>query len=193
MADLSSFYEGTTKVFSVTILHNGAAPNIISDTVRFIVKKNLSDADASALINTTADVTTSGSSGIAIFTLSSEQTEIAVGTYYYEITWGISATKTGTISIANPAIVTCNSHGLSNNQRINFTTTGTLPGGLTVGTNYYVDYIDTNTFHVTATPDGDNIETTGTQTGTHTLNYFSSYYVLQSSKVEVLEKLTDNI
>jgi hypothetical protein len=193
MTDISSFYEGTTKVFSITITHNSVAPDITLDTVRFIMKRNSTDSDADALINKTADVTTSGASGIAIFTLSQEDTEIPLGTYYYEITWAIAGSGECTMTIADPCIVTKALHGLSDEQVVYLTTTGALPTGLAVSTNYYVDYITVDTFHLTATAGGANINTTGTQSGVHTLHYFTSYYVLQSSQVEVLNKITDNI
>jgi len=76
---------------------------------------------------------------------------------------------TTTISIASPAVITKTSHGLSEGQQIRFTTTGVLPTGLTVGVIYYVRYIDANTFNVSTTPTGSFVNTSGTQSGTHTL------------------------
>lgn len=76
---------------------------------------------------------------------------------------------TCTISVASPCVVTKSSHGLSNNQEICFTTTGTLPNEIIKGRSYYVYYVDTNTFKLRVIPDGSAMDTTGTSSGTHTL------------------------
>lgn len=78
---------------------------------------------------------------------------------------------TPTITIASPAVVTLATHGLTANDIIFFTTTGSLPTGITASTNYYVlaTGLTTNTFEISATPAGIAINTSGTQSGTHTL------------------------
>jgi hypothetical protein len=78
---------------------------------------------------------------------------------------------TATIAIANPGVVTRNAHGLTAGTPIRFTTTGTLPGGVTQGTTYFVLATDLspNTFKFSTSENGAAVETTGTQTGTHTL------------------------
>jgi hypothetical protein len=43
-------------------------------------------------------------------------------------------------------------HGFASNDRVRFTTTGSLPGGLSPATDYYVISGDTNTFGVSVTP-----------------------------------------
>lgn len=74
-----------------------------------------------------------------------------------------------TISIAAPGVVTKVAHGLTVGSAVKFTTTGTLPTGLTAGTTYYVKTApDADTFTLSATPGSTAITTTGTQTGTHT-------------------------
>ena len=73
-----------------------------------------------------------------------------------------------TISIANPAVVGRVAHGLVANQTIKFTTTGALPTGLTVGTEYYVISPLTDSFNVSATYNGTLVVTSGTQSGVHT-------------------------
>ena len=72
-----------------------------------------------------------------------------------------------TISIASPAVVGWVAHGLVANQTIKFTTTGALPTGLTVGTEYYVISPLTDSFNVSATYAGTPIVTSGTQSGVH--------------------------
>lgn len=76
---------------------------------------------------------------------------------------------TVTISNASPAVVSWALHGLTENVAVVFTTTGTLPTGLTAGTTYYVKTIlDNGTFTVSATKGGTVINTTGAGSGTHT-------------------------
>lgn len=79
------------------------------------------------------------------------------------------ALGTCTITIASPGVVTYNAHGLNNGDRVVFRTTGALPTGLTAGTTYFVVNRTTNTFEVSATRGGASINTSGSQSGTHTL------------------------
>lgn len=87
------------------------------------------------------------------------------------LTSGVAAYKastTVTISIASPGVITWTAHGLSNGDTVTFTTTGALPTGLTAGTTYYVINAATDTFQVASTSGGTAINTSGTQSGTHT-------------------------
>ena len=78
---------------------------------------------------------------------------------------------TCTITIASPAVFTINSHGLTQNDSITLATTGALPTGLSVGVTYYVSAtgLTANTFQVSATLGGASVNTSGSQSGTHTL------------------------
>ena len=83
-------------------------------------------------------------------------------------------TRTSTVTIAG-AVITWTDHRLPLNTPVNFTTTGTLPTGLVIGTTYYVTSgFTTNTFSVSATPGGAAITTTG-GSGTHVATYNSSW------------------
>jgi hypothetical protein len=73
-----------------------------------------------------------------------------------------------TISTSSPATITWNNHGLVLNTPIQFSTTGSLPTGLSVGTTYYVISPSTTSFNVALTPNGSPIATSGTQSGVHT-------------------------
>src|SRR5687767_6165493 len=53
---------------------------------------------------------------------------------------------TFTVTIASPAVVTLNSHGLVDGDQIVLATTGALPTGLTADTHYYIKSPTTNTF-----------------------------------------------
>ncbi|MFG1277643.1 phage tail protein [Xanthobacter autotrophicus] len=74
-----------------------------------------------------------------------------------------------TITIGADATVAWANHGLGVNDPVKFTTTGSLPTGLVVGTTYYVAAagLATNSFRISATPGGATITTSGTQSGTH--------------------------
>lgn len=77
-------------------------------------------------------------------------------------------TSTVTMTIATPCVVTWTAHGLADGAPIVLTTSGALATGLTAGTTYYIKYINANTFNLAATVGGTSINTTGSQSGTHT-------------------------
>ena len=78
---------------------------------------------------------------------------------------------TCTITIASPAVITLNSHGLTAGDIVKFSTTGALPTGITAGTSYYVmaTGLTANAFQISATATGSAINTSGSQSGVHTL------------------------
>lgn len=77
-------------------------------------------------------------------------------------------TATVTITIASPGVVSWAGHTLVNGDQVRFTTTGALPTGIVAGTLYYVVNQAAGTFQISATLGGTAINTTGTQSGTHT-------------------------
>lgn len=88
--------------------------------------------------------------------------------------------QTFTVTIASPGVVTKTSHGFTGLERIRLTTSGALPTGLSAGTEYYVIYADADTFKLATSEAnaaaGTAINTSGTQSGTHT--YTQSLYGL---------------
>jgi hypothetical protein len=83
---------------------------------------------------------------------------------------GLPLDQTFTVTIATPGLFTSVAHGLAVGDRIVFSTTGALPTGLVAGTTYYVKTAPSaDTFTVAATADGTAVATTGTQSGTHTV------------------------
>jgi hypothetical protein len=83
---------------------------------------------------------------------------------------------TVTITSANPGVVTLAGHGLSTGSCIELTTTGTLPTNLSANTNYYVIYVNANTFRLATSAAnaiaGTAIDTSGgSPSGTHTLRH----------------------
>lgn len=77
----------------------------------------------------------------------------------------------GTITIASPGVITLNDHGFRLNDAVFFRTTGTLPTGLAAGTVYFVTStnLTTNTFTLASAPNGVAINTSGSQSGVHTV------------------------
>ncbi len=80
-----------------------------------------------------------------------------------------SPTSTVTISAASPCVVTWVGHGRATDTPVVFTSTGTLPLGLTVGVEYYIIALTVDTFKV-AVKAGTAIaiNTSGSQSGTQT-------------------------
>jgi hypothetical protein len=89
-------------------------------------------------------------------------------TTYANLLTAVTATSVVTITIAAPAVLTWNAHGMIAGDRVSLETTGALPTGLAVGTNYYVVSPTANTFQLSATMGGAAINASGTQSGVHT-------------------------
>jgi len=84
----------------------------------------------------------------------------------------IKSINTFTVSIATPGVITTPaSHGLIAGDRVYFTTTGALPTGITPNTIYYViaTGLTSTQFQFSTTKGGSAVNTSGSQSGTHTL------------------------
>lgn len=106
--------------------------------------------------------------------LNADGTTISRSTYSGLFAAIVPSLGTFTVTIASPAVVSKTAHGLATGDQIYFTTTGALPTGLTANTLFYVIRdIDANSFHVANTRAnayaGTAINTSGSQSGTHTL------------------------
>lgn len=109
-----------------------------------------------------------------------------IGRTYYSV-----VTQTITVTIASPAVVT---YAASDklpleNSPIVFTTSGALPTGIVSGTTYYVKGASGTTSNISATPGGAAINTSGSQSGTHTANnptYAKATNVPSFIEIEVL-------
>lgn len=85
--------------------------------------------------------------------------------------------QTFTVNIASPAVFTKSAHGFTGGERLRLSTTGALPTGLNTTTDYFVEVTDANTFTLlTAVIGGTRINTSGTQSGTH--SYLQSWFGL---------------
>jgi hypothetical protein len=89
--------------------------------------------------------------------------------------------ETSTITITNPGIVTTSS-ALANGDMIVFSTSGALPIGITAGTTYFVVNQSGSTCQFATTANGTAINTTGSQSGIHTVTtvYTSDFSALTS-------------
>lgn len=88
----------------------------------------------------------------------------------------IAPSKTVTITIASPAVLTATAHGFVAGDKVSFTTTGALPTGLAVNTDYYViaTGLTTDNFRVSTSRGGSAVNTSGSQSGVHTI-YATNY------------------
>lgn len=85
-------------------------------------------------------------------------------------TMTLTPSKTFTVTIASPGVFTSTAHGYAVGSVVYLTTTGALPTGLTAGTAYYVVSVPSaDTFRVSATSGGTAINTSGSQSGVHSV------------------------
>ena len=88
--------------------------------------------------------------------------------------------STVTVTIASPGVFTLTAHNLQVGTPIYLSTTGALPTGLSGSTTYYVVAagLTANAFEVSTAIDGTAVNTSGSQSGTHTL--YTQVYTLPS-------------
>lgn len=100
------------------------------------------------------------------------------------ITWtqrtlsGVLNGPTFTVTIASPAVFTKTNHGLQAGDTVVFSTTGSLPTGLTAGTTYFIlsTGLTANEFRVSTALNGAAVNTSGTQSGVHSLTVTSGLF-----------------
>jgi hypothetical protein len=68
------------------------------------------------------------------------------------------------------SVITITGSDYTDGQQVQFTTSGTLPGGLALNTNYWIVNSTTNTFQVSLSLGGAAVTLTSQGTGTHTIN-----------------------
>ncbi len=78
---------------------------------------------------------------------------------------------TFTVTIASPGVFTLNGHGFAAGNPIYLTTTGALPTGLSANVIYFVASagLTANNFQLSLVPGGASINTSGGQSGTHSI------------------------
>jgi hypothetical protein len=82
-----------------------------------------------------------------------------------------------TVTIASPGVFSLTAHGLSAGDVVYFSTSGALPTGLTAGTAYYVIAagLTADAFQVSTSAGGSAVNTSGSQSGTHSITIATSY------------------
>jgi len=82
----------------------------------------------------------------------------------------VSPTAAVTFTVAVPCVMTWTQSQLPDNTAVRFTTTGALPTGLSAGTIYYIKRTagSDSSYQLRRKPDGAAINTSGSQSGTHT-------------------------
>jgi len=86
-------------------------------------------------------------------------------------TAGLTVLTTCTAVASTDVITTGAAHGLKIGDRVQFTTTDTLPSGLSADVTYYVLTVpSTTTLTVSAVSGGDTLDITDTGSGTHSIN-----------------------
>ena len=84
-------------------------------------------------------------------------------------TFSAVTSQTATFTVASPTVITVASTP-SYGTAVNFTTTGTLPTGITAGTTYYVAALTTTTLRISTSPTlTPLVNVTGAGSGTHTM------------------------
>lgn len=99
------------------------------------------------------------------------------GVYYWSAASGVGVRGVNvntlggavTFTIASPCVATF-SVLLAEGTAVQFSTTGALPTGLSTGTTYYLRNVDGATANLSATPTGSIIDTSGSQSGTHSVS-----------------------
>ena len=80
----------------------------------------------------------------------------------------VSPTAAVTFTIASPCVMTWAQSQLPDHTAITFTTSGALPTGIVAGTVYFVRRKTDSTYNLARKPNGSGINTSGSQSGTHT-------------------------
>jgi hypothetical protein len=118
------------------------------------------------------------------------ETDAVLGISY---TLGSNAYVSGvTITLATPAVFTLNNHGFVQDSKIHFSTTGALPTGLAIDTPYYVlsAGLTVNAFEVSLSPGGTAVNTSGSQSGVHSVGKIKNAIVAGPFTVATGQTLT---
>jgi len=157
------------------------APDLTTVTVTVdsggVIDAGIANLDVSILTATSPSVPQiiTGSTGAVVTYTNGKPNITAPGTLISNTLYGVVSGATVTMTIASPCVVTLPAgQSLAEGMPIVFTTTGSLPTGITAGTMYYVSGTMTgsnpSTFNVSATLGGANINTSGGQSGVHSAN-----------------------
>lgn len=94
MATNLDIYEGEDKTWTVTITDSAGDPiDITGYTFLFMVKTNISDTDANAIITKQITSHSDPTNGVTQIALDSSDTEDSSGKYVYDYQWLDTSTK----------------------------------------------------------------------------------------------------
>lgn len=161
---------GFTAGYSVMFTTTGALPTgLLPDVVYFVIAPTTNTFNVSATVGGAAITTSGTQSGVhTLYSRPRRQFTVA-GAPATAPTWA-RAPVTVTASAVNPTTWTSTAHGFSNGQGATFTTSGSLPSGLVVGTRYFIISATSNTFQVAATVGGAAIGNGAAQSGAHVVS-----------------------
>jgi hypothetical protein len=170
---------GLQPGYQIELQSTGTLPDGLSSLSNYYVLADGWTENSFAISLTKAGfpvVTTSAGSGSFTYTVFGlARTSLRENYNYVDMTvWPTQPYASGpdicTISIASPAVVTLTGHSFNAGDVIRFETTGSLPSGLSVTRQYFVHTVlDPDTFTVTveAITTAVEIDTSGSQSGTH--------------------------
>jgi hypothetical protein len=149
---------GTTDYLEVVIITNNVS-SVLTHTASWVCVEEVNPSYARALVSKTTVQNLAANTSNRIYWDTTQYDNASIVQ---------TVQSTVTISIASPGVVTWNAHGLENGDPVKLTTTGALPTGLTANTVYYVVNKTANDFQLALSTGGAAINTSGSQSGTHT-------------------------
>lgn len=179
-AVITSVNHGLLANYLVSFTTTGSLPTGLTTTARYYVLESGLTANqftVSLSPNGTPIATTSAGSGTQRFINAGlARTTLRENYDYVELTVVepneyAAPTKTFTVSVADPAIFTCNSHGFTAGMVVRLSTTGELPLGLVPSRHYHVlsAGLGSNQFRLSLAPNGPAVAVTAGGTGTHSV------------------------
>ena len=106
----------------------------------------------------------------------------------------VGADATVTITNASPGVVTYTAHPFANGDIVTLATSGALPTGLSIDTEYFIVSQATNTFELAATKGGSSINTSSAGSGTHNAcgqGQTTVYYDVISAERTLISSILD--
>lgn len=160
-------------------VHDSSAANLSTILTAGALPAASGYSGAVFLNNANGEITLTGGLGRRSAYLQNSEYVASDGTRWYRVTpYAYTAAGTTVTANASTDLLTATDHGLAVGSRVQFTTTGTLPAGLSTSTDYYVIDRTGDTFQVSATLGGSTVNITDTGSGTHTVTQQNetSYY-----------------
>ena len=167
--------------YIVTFSSTGTLPSgIVSGSPYYILSEDITENTfkiSTSRNGAPIETTSAGTGTISFEAYGLARTTLRENYNYVEVTaWQPNefsgSTQNVTVTIASPAVFeTATAHGLVEGDVLAFTTTGNLPGGISTARNYFVIAagLTATKFQVSLSPGGPATETTGSQTGTHSV------------------------